>query len=220
LKGLGRIHVLDRYEIENYLLNPAGLAAYVCSRKGNQRTETPDEEAIRKGLDAAASRCWAVIAAKRTRDLLKQHLSSLLSGLDRAEEDVRDDLLKLCEDGNLPDLERHSAAVDRWREEIQNIEWRGPEEMADWACDDLSYELGEVERRVQDADWALTNAPGSIILDTVLRDFGISYRKRRDARRLAECMPDEHWQTGDGAELREIVESLLNPDQEVSDANP
>lgn len=214
LRRLPNMHVLQRYELENYLLNPTGVAAYVrerCERDSPSLAEVGVQDATRanveKLLPEAAAECAPWVRVKQSRDRIKGRFYDLMKQLDQAERDARK-----------PSASREPTAwVKRWTEALSAIpfSWEKviEEERSKCAEED---EAGDPDDAQADPD----KIPGSAMLDCVFRRFGLRYEKDRDAGPLAASMPPEHWQQGDGgAELRDIVESLLNPNQEESEAN-
>jgi hypothetical protein len=205
LGKLPNVHVLERYELENYLLNPAGTAQYIqqrIERNAPRNAEFGRADATKANVERllreAAASCAPLVCVKRSRDRIKDRLFDLMKKLDDAEGDVR----KTVVSGNA------LSCSDSWFGALDGISFLKWEEIVKAERDKCAEEAEG--GHADSAGIAPNEVPGSMILKCLLGRFGLDYKKARDAGPLAACMPDGHWQDGgDGAELRQIVESLL-----------
>jgi len=205
-----KIHVLQRYEVENYLLHPTGVAEHLRRRverdaPNNARLSLADatEDKVRELLQEAVPACAPLVCIKRSRDRIKECLRRLMTGLDDAENKV----IEGVRSG------KSSSYVGAWAEALNEVNLPQWDEVVKGERDKCAEqdEAGDTDNAPANLD----RIPGSAMLDCVFRRFGLRYEKERDAGRLAECMPTEHWQEGgDGFELRQIVGSLVNPSKE------
>lgn len=158
------LHVLERREIENYLLNEEAIAALLNSRSANSGRDHPPvtPEDVRTSIEDNIENMRELSIAKL--------VASTLSGIYRTNRKTILDSFR--EDG----LEKSAqTAVADMAEAVQALSARVSDLVAEAEADITSR--WDTEK--------LSIAPGADLLDKVFSSFGFRYRKERDASELA-----------------------------------
>ena len=179
-----RIHLLERREIENYLLHPRALLAAIRAKHRNdavitEKVDATSEEEVTRLIDAAADGLYGTVLVKRIRAEipgLKGGLLPRASVASLAAEAHADDLARRLREVIDANIAGHLNGLDL--DEIVNSQRSA-----------LDVEWRVVERRVE-------IAPGEELVSAVFRHFGSEYNKSKDTERIAEQMeaaevPDE-----------------------------
>ncbi|RIQ25257.1 AAA family ATPase [Jiangella rhizosphaerae] len=167
LEGLlgdrARLHVLLRRELENYLSIPAAIARFIAGKKGRAAegdSVTPEE--VSAQLDQVAE---LLKTNTLERALLRKFCRPLYIDRDRITSASRSaDLIELAQ----AEAARAAAELDE-----RIVELSG----------DAEAETAKFEER-----WArekLALVPGHELIDGVCQQYGIRFKKERDAQRLA-----------------------------------
>jgi hypothetical protein len=156
-----KFHVLERRELENYLLIPEAIQRLIAEKRAStaQRdAELPTPAVITEAAnEAALSLKDRVVSLRVARMLLKPVYLERASGAD-----------------GLAKIESALSELEARREKFK--------EQADAISNQIYRDYDQVALRV---------APGSEILDLTMKKFGLSYQKERDAARLASFIPPE-----------------------------
>jgi ABC-type cobalamin/Fe3+-siderophores transport system ATPase subunit len=170
-KDIARLHVLEKREIENYLLSPDANIAYLIARKRifGDKIDAPNKEETEASFAQCADQLkptaiWKRIAAAGCRP-------------------VYPDLSMSSEMRNVEEMKaRVRRTIEVMKERIEEIEG-GLDQLCDTAADD-------VEQR-----WAnkkLDIVPGSNLLDCWYQQFGLRFDKMRDGPAIAALIkPNE-----------------------------
>lgn len=176
----GKILLLSKREIENYLLVPRVLAAYIRARKGNPEAEGLDEYKLRQDISECVEplksvTIWNILAARLVRPIYPSR--------DEEGDDSKD------------------ASPDRAKKRLSSMASKADEMMK--AVDSVFEEVTQdVNKR-----WAaekLDIVPGATLLDTVMKKYGLAYSKVRDGAKLASLMSGDEI-VGD---VRTFIEEL------------
>jgi putative ATP-dependent endonuclease of the OLD family len=184
--------VLSKREIENYLLVPRAIAEFIGNKRlmsGGQLASVKvplTEDAVKESLAQHAEVLKQFALTKRVS---KSMCRPVFSDVRRIFE----------EDG------RH-ASPERVEQELTSMTKE---------LDDRKGTLKtavEREKELLEQRWSsdkLDLVPGDILLDRVCRDFGVRYKKEKDAGRLATLMKDHEISSEIVAVIREIGEGGL-----------
>lgn len=181
LSGFGELIVLNRREIENYLIAPGALTRYINNHPTRARlgVEVSIEEVTRE-IESACEGLLDVAIERR--------------------------VLRLVCRPFIPDRRTVIDRVDASFSEALSSELDGVLEKITQAKVDTSAIVEAVSLEVKEG-WArnkLGMVPGEELLKAVLRRFEIGYNKRKDGPRLAaEMKPDEI-----PMELKDILKHL------------
>lgn len=170
LEGRAELHILQRREIENYLIDPTAIAELITRnsiRYGlGQAVPSPDE--IAAVLGEAADELRMLSVAKRViNDVCRWH------PLDRRE------LARTAISDGLSDALQN--ALSEFESEIASIR------------SNVAEEILQTEQWL-DAEWAdrkLEIVPGHELLDKVMSRYGLRFHKDRDGSELARLLPAE-----------------------------
>jgi hypothetical protein len=175
-----RCHVLDRRELENYLLlcPRAVLQAlrekHAHDTKIRDRLSTVGEEEIAEKIRAAADGLRATVLVRRIRWDLPGLEQGVLPDADR-------DALVAAADS--PDLAtRIGEVVDRTLAGL-----KGKIDLPAL----VERHRRELTEAWVDADKRLALAPGEEVLDAVYQEYGSAFRKSKDIGRIARAMQKE-----------------------------
>jgi hypothetical protein len=182
LGGRATLKVLRKRELENYLLVPRAIAELARAKKrmsgGGELTTTEDE--IRGFLDEGAEELKAVAIEKRV--------------VRRACKAIHPDTRSILT-GNGRDI------VQRVGAELEALGAQLASSKGEIAA------IAKEEREGMEGRWAgskLDLVPGDMLLDLVMKRFGLRFRKERDSVRLAGLMRDHEIDP----EIRELLKEL------------
>ena len=172
----GKVAVLERRELENYLLAPRAIIEAIRSKHHNDASITgmlddTSEEDVGRLIETTAEGLYNVVLLKRIRNGLEGLKGGLLP-----REDV----------GVLAQRARHANLPGALRGRIKS---RLNEHLAAVDVD----ELVRFERETLDEEWSDPEkhkelAPGAEILVAVFNHFGSEYKKTKDGPRIARYM--------------------------------
>jgi hypothetical protein len=174
-----KLHVLERRELENYLLIPRALLTALREKhQGNtpiaERIDAASEPQVAQIIETAAESLFKTVLMKRIR----AELGGLTGGL--LPREMVTELIPHASEENLPILLR------------KKIEARVSEHISNW---DLKR-IVEEQRAKLNAEWAdprrrLLLAPGEEIIDAVFHNYGAEYKKPNDTHRIADEMTED-----------------------------
>ncbi|GHD38211.1 hypothetical protein GCM10010335_36520 [Streptomyces galbus] len=178
--GVSEVQLLQRRELENYLLNPSALSRFIQNKSNGLSSPTPEE------VEAAISEvCDELLPIAIERRILKRVCRPVIPDRrpvidrgDRGFDEALEEQLKLA----LEKISALSSEVEKIREECTE----------------------EVQ-----ADWGLRKSemvPGDDLLDGVFQRFGLRFSKRQDALRIAQEMEKSEIP----AEMAELVRRLIS----------
>ncbi|MGW0539997.1 AAA family ATPase [Streptomyces griseoincarnatus] len=160
--GVSEVQLLQRREMENYLLSPSALSRFITAKSNGACAPTAEE--IMSGIDEV---CDALFSTAVERRILKRVCKPIIpdrrSVMDRGEGDFDEALqseLKVA-------LERLSSLADN-----------------------LNQVREECVQEVR-AEWEARKAeivPGDELLDNLFQRYGLRFSKRQDALRIAQEM--------------------------------
>ncbi|GAA4233968.1 hypothetical protein GCM10022254_37700 [Actinomadura meridiana] len=180
LGGMGKVYVLQRRELENYLAVPECLQSFVAERSPDK---TPSAEEITNTIDEVCEASKHNVVARRVSSRICQPMF-----LDR--EAIRSD----------PDSDLESAVEH---------EFRSHEERLKSFKNDALALVGQAKEEVE-SSWAANKVnliPGDELLKGVLRRCGINFKKTRDGATIARHFGPEHIAHELQMILREIGDS-------------
>ncbi|MEW6047523.1 MAG: AAA family ATPase [Bacillota bacterium] len=182
LGDLAVLKVLERRELENYLVVPRAIAAFIREKRsgldGKGESQAPSLEEVTKAIDECADQLKELVIEKRVARTLCKPIY----------------LDPFGTDGDLPFGERVVREVQRAVEVLNGIQTQ-----LEHVREQNAKEVDELWPRNK-----MALVPGSVLLDKVCSRFGVRFRKRRDAGRLASLMaPDEI-----AAEMRDFLTAL------------
>lgn len=159
------VHVLERREIENYLLAPQAVAAFIANAAANADVQRsiPAEARVGEEIQSAATGLKdATFARVAVRNFIKPLYFDLGAIMEPTE-------------GNEGLRERAEKDAERLRAEMASrLASLGGDIAAAQTVFDTRWTGGELHM-----------APGALILDSVCQKYGVRYRKSRDAGPLA-----------------------------------
>jgi hypothetical protein len=173
-----RVYLLERRELENYLLAPRALLAAIRSKHADNAT-------IIENLDAASVQDidnFILLKAATLKDLvLVKHIRAELAGL-------KDGLLPRESITGLVDKVNHKNFSQKVRREIET---RVAKHLIDLNIAHIVQEEKKSLKGFGPKTW-LQHAPGEEIIAEVFHRFGSEYKKPNDTIRIArEMMADE-----------------------------
>ncbi|MFB9440139.1 AAA family ATPase [Streptomyces showdoensis] len=178
--GISEVQLLQRRELENYLLNPSTLSRFIRVKSNGVSSPTPEE------VESAVSEvCDELLPSAIERRVLKRVCRPVIPDrrpvINRGDQEFDTALqeqLKLA----LDKISELSSEVERIREECS------AEVHADWAV-----------RKTE-------MVPGDELLDRVFQRFGQRFNKRHDALRIAQEMKRDEIPS----EMAELVRGLVS----------
>ena len=177
--------VLERREIENYLLAPRALANFIRVKRelgGVANPEAPEITEVNTALSTAADSLKDLALDKRvSRIACRPIYPDRNRVLQR--DSTKDIGARISEE-----LERQRTALDSIESSLAEI--RAREEQA------LNEQWGTKKTQI---------VPGDFLLDEVCRGFGVRFVKERDSARLAALMTAEEIPT----EIRGLLNKLI-----------
>lgn len=184
-----RLRVLERREVENYLLVPQAVIAAIAEKHRDdapvrERVEAATPEEAERLIHATADGLFGLVLLKRIR----AELGGLRDGLLPTE--VVTELAARARDPDLALLVR------------QAVEGQVADRISDLGITELVQSQREaLEREWADKERHAWLAPGEEVLTSMFRHFGSEFNKRTDAPRIARAMPAEDIDP----EIREVL---------------
>lgn len=173
-----KIHVLERRELENYLLMPRALLAALRTKYQSnapiiEQIDAASDEQVAQVIKDTANNLFNTVLIKRIRAEIGGLAGGLLS------RDMVAELIPHAGEGDLPVL-LQARIEGRVGKQIEDL--------------DLSH-IVEVQRRKLTAEWAdadhrLLLAPGEEIVTAVFHNYGADYKKPADTNRIAQEMTE------------------------------
>jgi len=184
-----KVKLLERREIENYLMVPRALLDAIRDKHSDDtsivdRTEQSSAEEVQRLIETTADSLYGVVLLKRIRAALEGLRGGLLPS------PLAIDLAPKAHHANLARLLR-GKIKSRVNEHLEDADI---EALVDSEREALSREWSRPEKRLQ-------LAPGEEILTVVFHHFGSRYNKSRDAVRIANQMRTEEI----AAEIQELL---------------
>lgn len=189
-----RVEVLERREIENYLMVPRALLEAIREKHSDDasivaRTEQSSTEEVRDLIDTAAAGLYGVVLLKRIRAALEGLKGGLLPSdvaVGLAPQAHRADLARLLRGRIKARINDHLTALDidaavQSEKEALDIQW-------------------------SDSEKRLHLAPGEEILAAVFNHFGSEYKKSRDAVRIARLMRVDEI----ASEIQDLIDRVVS----------
>jgi putative ATP-dependent endonuclease of OLD family len=163
------LHVLDRREIENYLLEPAAVSQFIAQKAELSGSPLPSDRqptaaAVREEIERQAEGLRTFAEERR---LLRQLCAPLLADRSLVETPPTGDASA-----------RPQALLDQMAKDLRLRE------------DAFGDVVAQVHEEVEKA-WPTSKldiVPGDYLLDRVCAQFGVRYRKERDGARLASLL--------------------------------
>ncbi|MFG3262342.1 MULTISPECIES: AAA family ATPase [Streptomyces] len=178
--GVSEVQLLQRRELENYLLNPSTLARFILAKSNGASSPTPEE--IEVAIDEV---CEELLPTAIERRILKRVCRPVIPDrrpiINRGDREF-DEALKDELNSALEKISSISAEIEKIREECVR------EVQADW------------ESRKSEI------VPGDELLDKVFHRYGLRFSKRQDALRIAQEMERSEIPT----EMGQLVQRLVS----------
>ncbi|MGY4098531.1 ATP-dependent nuclease [Nocardia sp. R16R-3T] len=165
LGRLGTLHVLNRREIENYLIDPVALSKHIGHRLGDAKV-SPDE--IRTALFEIADELKDLTVAKR---IATQTCRPYRADRSKILNESRSGGIKQAAQAALVDLEQElSSQKDRV---------------------DRLVESAEIQLASQWEEYKLDRVPGEELLGSLFKRYKLRFKKDRDGAAITELMAVE-----------------------------
>jgi putative ATP-dependent endonuclease of the OLD family len=158
--AFGELTVLQRRELENYMLDPRTLSRYLSSRTGSEVTITDVEEALKQATDTLLE---TAVERRVLRLTCRPVFPDREAVISRGDADFTDALRE-----QLTEVEKHIAQLK------ENI----PTLLTEVRTDVDSYS----------PDKKLASIPGDAILEFVFNKYGLRFSKRKDGPKIASMM--------------------------------
>ncbi len=162
VEGVSEVQLLQRRELENYLLNPSTLSRFISAKSNGAFTPTPED--ITSAIDEV---CETLFSTAVERRILKRACRPIIPDrrpvMNRREGDF-DEALRSELKVALEKISSLAEGLDQIRDECVE------EVRADW------------EARKADI------VPGDELLDQLFQRYGLRFSKRQDALRIAQEM--------------------------------
>jgi putative ATP-dependent endonuclease of the OLD family len=199
-----RLHVLERREIENYLLVARAVfvalrAKYEHNAVVIQRINASSPEEVQRLIDEVVDQQYGRVLLKRVR----AEIGGLRDGW--LHQDVLNEFTALVQKPELGKRLRE-AIFKRMNSTLADIDIEGV----------VDKERRELEAAWANADKRLVMAPGAEVLGAVFQQFGGTYDKRKDGPRIAEQLSAD--EVAD--ELRGLLDSVLPDRLELANTRP
>jgi hypothetical protein len=185
LGGSAILEVLDKREIENYMILPRVIVEFIALKQGLSGRQVaapvPTEGEIAKAIEEAANQLKAFTVEKKVDKLLcRPAFPSSRRDFGKAESGPRGDQI--------------ASEIDKMIDRLKDAKARIP--------DILRHEAQLVE-----SIWSASKldvVPGDHLLDMVCQKYGTRFNKDRDCSRLASLMKEEEIDTNIKRIIREI----------------
>lgn len=163
--GVSEVQLLQRRELENYLLNPSTLSRFIEVKSNGSSRPTPEE--ITSAIDEVCEELFPTAVERR---ILKRTCRPVIPNrnpvMNRGERDF-DDALRNELNVAIEKITSLAGTLDQIREECVK------EVRTDW------------EARKSEI------VPGDELLDRLFQRYGLRFSKRQDALRIAQGMKDD-----------------------------
>ncbi|MFE5580026.1 ATP-dependent endonuclease [Kitasatospora sp. NPDC056531] len=161
VEGLSEVRLLDRRELENYLVCPTALARYIAIKSGGKHNPSADQVAAE--IDNACDDLFIVAVERR---VLKHACRPIIPN--------RESVLRR---GSLEFETALRAELESTKEKLDSL------------LAELSDVIATENSNVQ-ADWDRKShlVPGDEIIDRVFSRYGMRFGKKRDAVEIAQIM--------------------------------
>jgi hypothetical protein len=182
LNGRASLHVLKKRELENYLLSPSAVSAFLLEKLSTAVKQGADTspKGIHSALDQCAEQLKNFAIVKRVaKTLCKPTFASRFTAGD-FEGDGKAKVTEKLEEQLMELRSRRDSIEDAFARETDLLE-------QDWA--DLKQDL----------------VPGPELLDLVFQRFGLRFRKETDSSRLAAYVGAEEI----APEIRDVLRSII-----------
>lgn len=171
VSGVSELQLLNRRELENYLLAPSALAEFIAAKSG--QVSTPAQDEISAAIDEI---CESLLTASIERRVLKKVCAPLYP--DRQSVINRDDGIDFRA-SVISQLSKISESLTRLENELDAL-LRDAEAQVRQEWDSRKYEI----------------VPGEEVLTMLLNRYGLRFNKRQDCVKIAalirrEEIPDE-----------------------------
>lgn len=186
LKDQAELTVLSKREIENYLLVPDTIMQFIEFKQtsgGGEFPKKPSVVEIERLLDVKCNELKQEAIIRRVlRRVAQPNFFNRKAVLDGAINDALQNLQA--------ELSRMESLIQSHKGSVQRI-----------------YEEEQASVEAQWMPHRMNLVPGDILIDQVCQEFGIRYRKERDASRLASFLSTDSIDL----ELRKLIRSLSDP---------
>ncbi|WP_344571997.1 AAA family ATPase [Streptomyces violaceolatus] len=180
IDGISELVVLDRRELENYLLDANVLARYLVIRTDGALQPSPEE--VQEKIDKACEGLRSVAIERRA---LKEICAPVIPRREKViTRDAEEDFLTAAK----RELDEVLLAVQELRNSVEKT---------------LQLAENDVEARWSDSKIDLI--PGDEILKRLFREYGLSFNKRKDSVRIASVMTGAEIP----AEMKRIIDGLV-----------
>jgi putative ATP-dependent endonuclease of the OLD family len=179
LKNKSQVRILDRREIENYLINPRTILDFINQKRLNNSNHNVQNEQeltisnVEAEIDAAAESLQQMVIDKRVAYRLCKPI--------------------YMSQQNLTDQASGQPIIGRLQLEVQKVLDSTTEIMtnAESVVNEITDEVANIWPNNK-----LKLVPGDLLIDRVCQKFGVRFRKKTDAAKLAALMtvneiPDE-----------------------------
>ncbi len=186
--GRSNIAVLNRRELENYLICPRAILEFIRLKHELSGSPPPDplptESEIQDSINEFANKLKTFTIQKRVHKYLSKPVYPAFEAVsnDAQERDILNSVE--CELGRQEQLVRDAKA------QIQ--------------------EVYEREKRILEESWErnkLDKVPGDMLLDMVCSKYGVRFKKERDGLRLAALLTKDEI----AGDIKAIVEEIGRP---------
>ncbi|MEW1828359.1 AAA family ATPase [Streptomyces sp. NPDC088196] len=178
--GVSEVQLLQRRELENYLLNPSALSRFMLAKSNGLSSPVPEEVEV-----AIGEACDELLPVAIERRILKRVCRPVIPDrrpvIDRGDQGF-DEALQEQLNLALEKISSLSSEIQKIREEC------AAEVQVDW------------ESRKSEM------VPGDDLLDKVFQRFGLRFNKRQDALRIAQEMESSEIPE----EMTELVRRLVS----------
>ena len=185
LGARARAEILDRREIENFLVVPGPLAAFIRMKQemsGNKSLPQVERDAILAAIDQCADELKELAIEKQ---VVKTLCVPIYPRVD-------------AKQGGTTEL------ADRIKEQLNQIH-----SQLDTTMQSIQQKIEE-HARIIDESWQtrkLQLVPGDVLLDRICQRFGVRFKKGVDGPRLASLMSEKDID----ADIRRIIQELGSP---------
>ncbi|WP_167536360.1 AAA family ATPase [Streptomyces ficellus] len=165
VSGVSELVVLEKRELENYLLDARTLSRYLAIRTDGAVQVSPEQ--VQEKIDSACEELRAVAIERRALKEICAPIFPRREGV--IHRDVEEDFLTAA----YREIDEVIASVQQLRQKMEET---------------LRRAAGDVESR-----WASSKAdliPGDEILKLIFRGYGLSFNKRKDSVRIASVMTE------------------------------
>ena len=185
-KDKAHIHILEKRELENYLIRPSAIERFIALKKqlagSRSEHELPDKTDITRKVEECAENLKQTVIDKRVAKVL---CSPIYPSQKRVIEDAPE----------TPIADKVIVELQRLIESLQEAK-------------NSAEETARKEANNVDGVWQakkLDIVPGDVLLDSVCQQYGVRFIKERDGGRLASQISEGEIDTEIKTLLREIA---------------